>query len=133
MVSRAGRFFVLAIIVDMDTYKELGMRIGALVEEKQKAYGDSFGKAGPIMEILYPDGIRLDKLKDALVVVRIIDKLSRIATDKDALGESPFMDIAGYGLLGAGHALIGIGASTQDETHESNEQQPTDTPIRSYD
>ncbi len=112
-------------------YEDLGKTIGALVDEKQKAYGDSFGKAGPIMKILYPSGISVDKLKDALVVVRIIDKLSRIATDKDALGESPFMDIAGYGLLGAGHGLIGIGADARGETHESNEQQPTDTSIRS--
>jgi cell division protein FtsB len=26
--------------------------------------------------------------------------MMRIATDKDAFGESPFQDIAGYGLLG---------------------------------
>ncbi len=81
-------------------YEELGKRIGALVTEKQKAYGDSFGRAGPIMKILYPSGISPDKMDDVLVVVRILDKLSRIATDKDALGESPFADIVGYGLLG---------------------------------
>ena len=34
-------------------------------------------------------------------VVRVLDKLFRIATDRDALGESPWRDIAGYGLLGA--------------------------------
>ena len=82
------------------TYEDLGKTIGALVDEKKKAYGDSFGRAGPIMKILYPSGISVDKFDDALVVVRIIDKLSRIATDKDALGESPFTDIAGYALLG---------------------------------
>ncbi len=106
-------------------YESLGKCIGVLVSEKQKAYGDSFGKSGPIMKILYPEGISLDKLNDALVVVRIIDKLSRIATDKDALGESPFMDIAGYGILGARAAARG-------ETHESNEQQSKNTPIRTY-
>ncbi|MBW2598588.1 MAG: hypothetical protein JRC60_00445 [Deltaproteobacteria bacterium] len=36
-----------------------------------------------------------------MAVTRIIDKLFRIATDKDALGESPYHDIAGYGILGA--------------------------------
>ena len=80
-------------------YESLGSHIGASVLAKQKAYGDSFGRAGPIMRILYPDGISLDKMDDALVVVRIIDKLSRIATHRDAFGEDPFRDIAGYGLL----------------------------------
>jgi hypothetical protein len=35
-----------------------------------------------------------------LCVVRIFDKLKRIATNKDAFGESPYGDIIGYGLLG---------------------------------
>lgn len=81
------------------TYEELGREIGLLVTEKQAAYGDSFGKSGQVMRILYPDGISVDKMDDALVVVRIIDKLFRVATDRDALGESPFQDINGYSLL----------------------------------
>lgn len=80
-------------------YEELGSSIGKLVSEKQQAYGDSFGKAGKILAILYPEGIPLAKLDDALTVVRVVDKLFRIATDKDALGESPWRDICGYALL----------------------------------
>lgn len=83
------------------SYAELGRKIGALVEEKQAAYGDSFGKSGEVMRILYPDGIGVDQYDDALTVVRILDKLFRIATDRDAMGESPYRDIAGYGMLGA--------------------------------
>lgn len=85
-------------------YEKLALEIGKLVDEKQASYGDSFGKAGAVMKILYPDGIPVDKIDDALCIVRIIDKLFRVATDKDALGESPYRDIAGYGLLGAGKA-----------------------------
>lgn len=81
-------------------YEELGKIVGKLVDEKQKAYGDSFHHSGKVMEILYPDGIKPDQYQDALCVVRIIDKLFRIATMKDYGGESPFQDIAGYGLLG---------------------------------
>lgn len=81
------------------TYENLGRDIGKLVATKQEAYGDSFGKSGEVMRILYPDGITADKLDDALTVVRVLDKLFRIATDKDALGESPWRDIAGYSLL----------------------------------
>ena len=51
------------------------------------------------MEILYPNGISKDKYKDSLAMIRVIDKLFRIATDKDAFGESPWRDIVGYALL----------------------------------
>jgi hypothetical protein len=81
------------------TYQELGAEIGNLVSIKQKAYGNSFGKSGDVMRILYPEGVPADKLDDALTIVRVLDKLFRIATDRDALGESPWRDIAGYALL----------------------------------
>lgn len=85
-------------------YEAAGRALGALVDVKQAAYGDSFGRAGEILRILYPQGIRPEQYRDALAVTRIIDKLFRIATDRDALGESPFRDVAGYGLLGAAAA-----------------------------
>ena len=87
-------------------YALMGQKIGELVEEKQAAYGDSFGKAGNILRELYPDGIRPEQYDDALCIVRIVDKLFRIATDKDAFGESPYRDIAGYGILGAFRAEL---------------------------
>lgn len=83
----------------MSKYQELGQEIGALVDTKQKSYGDSFGKSGAVMRILYPNGISHDQLDDALTVVRVLDKLFRIATARDALGESPWRDLAGYSLL----------------------------------
>ena len=82
------------------SYEELGRDVGKLVEEKQKAYGDSFGRSGEVLKILYPNGVRPEQLDDMLFIARVVDKLFRIATDKDALGEDPFRDIAGYGLLG---------------------------------
>lgn len=85
----------------MSTYHQLGARIGALTDEKNTAYGSSFAKSGDFLLLLFPDGIAPDRMHDALLLVRIFDKQMRIATDKDAFGESPFADIAGYGLLGA--------------------------------
>lgn len=86
-------------------FKKVGSEIGDLVERKQVEYGDSAGRAGKILAILYPDGVRVDQYDDALLVVRILDKLSRIAQrradGKDLGGESPFADVAGYGVLGA--------------------------------
>lgn len=84
---------------DVNVYQRVAGAAAALVIEKQAAYGDSFGKSGEVMRILYPDGVPPEKLEDALTVVRVIDKLFRIATDRDALGESPWKDVLGYALL----------------------------------
>lgn len=80
-------------------YETVGQEIGDLVAEKQIAYGDSFGKSQQVMALLYPNGISVEQMADALTVVRIIDKLFRIANKKDAFNESPYRDIVGYGLL----------------------------------
>jgi hypothetical protein len=80
-------------------YEQRGADIGALVDRKNAAYGDSFRKSGDIVRALYPQGIKPEQYDYALVMVRIIDKLFRIATAKDAFGENPFQDIAGYALL----------------------------------
>ena len=96
-------------------YEELGASIGITVAEKQKAYGDSFGKAGGVLRILYPDGIRPEQYDDALAVTRIIDKLFRIATNGDAFGESPYRDIAGYGILGMAKGEHDGSSTTEDQ------------------
>jgi hypothetical protein len=85
----------------MGKYIELAKEIGKLCESKRESYGASFDRAGEIMRVLYPNGIRIEQYDDALVVVRAIDKLFRIATRKDAFGESPYADLCGYALLGA--------------------------------
>jgi hypothetical protein len=82
------------------TYEVIGTEIGKLVQEKNKAYGDSFGQACRILEVLYPEGIKPDQYRDALAVTRVIDKLFRLANKKDAFGESPWRDICGYAILG---------------------------------
>ncbi len=84
------------------SYEQLGISVGKLVDEKQAAYGNSFGKAGEFLKLLYPDCIKPEQYHNALALVRIFDKQMRIATDKDAFGENPYKDIVGYGLLGMG-------------------------------
>ena len=86
-------------LVPPSKWHPIAADIAATVAEKNAAYGDSVTRSAAIMQILYPDGIPVDAYKDALLVVRVLDKLSRIATDRDALGESPWRDIAGYALL----------------------------------
>jgi hypothetical protein len=81
-------------------FEQLADEIGKLVAEKNEAYGDAFAKAGEFLKLLYPKGLRADQYSDALALCRIFDKMMRIATRKSAFGESPYRDIAGYGLLG---------------------------------
>ena len=84
----------------MKDYENIGNQIGKLVQEKNEAYGDSFGQACKILEVLYPSGIEPSQYRDALAITRVIDKLFRLANKKDAFGESPWRDICGYAILG---------------------------------
>ena len=84
----------------MKSYEKTGKEIGELVQEKNEAYGDSFGQACKILEVLYPNGINPSQYRDALAITRVIDKLFRLANKKDAFGESPWRDICGYAILG---------------------------------
>jgi hypothetical protein len=88
----------------LSEFEILGLDVGTLVNEKQQQYGDSAGRSGQILFILYPDGVFPYQYDDMLLTARVLDKLSRIsqrkADGKDLGGESPWKDITGYGLLG---------------------------------
>ena len=78
---------------------KIAVDIATLLEQKNLAYGDAFAKTTQILELLYPNGIQKEQYKDVHVIVRMLDKISRIARDNDPMGESPYMDIAGYAIL----------------------------------
>ena len=82
-------------------YEKAGIVIGKLVAEKNESYGDSFILSGEILKILYPKGIQPEQYDDVLLIARIVDKLFRVVNAKHAFGESPYADIAGYGICGA--------------------------------
>ena len=80
---------------------EVGSEIRDLTVEKNMAYGDAVNKTAELLEILYPDGIGVELLPDALLLTRCFDKMVRIAQgDKSAFGEDPWRDIGGYALIG---------------------------------
>lgn len=89
----------------MTDLEALGAELGKLVKKKRAAYGNSHEKSGEVLAILYPEGVKPEQYGDMLTVARVIDKLFRVATDRDAMGESPWRDVAGYGLLGWGVTL----------------------------
>jgi hypothetical protein len=81
-------------------FEEIAAKIGKTVTEKNIAYGNSFSDCSKFLELLYPDGVSPEKYGDMLCLVRMFDKLKRIATKKDAFGESPYYDLGGYAVLG---------------------------------
>lgn len=92
------------INTDVTKFEELYKTVMPLVEltaAKNAAYGSSFDKTGDIMRILYPEGVKAEQMDDMLAIARVIDKLFRIATKKDAFGEDPWKDILGYAMLSA--------------------------------
>ncbi|AKO92026.1 hypothetical protein BEH_07885 [Priestia filamentosa] len=92
------------------TFEQMGQELGAFVDKKQAAYGDSVSKASKLMKVFleeYENGdgtytIPEELLDHILLQVRIIDKQNRIFSNPkgDLMDETPYADLAGYGLLG---------------------------------
>lgn len=68
-----------------------------LMLSKRKAYGNAFNDAPQILKHLYPNGIQPHQYDDLLTIVRILDKIYRIANGANT--EDPWQDIAGYAVL----------------------------------
>ena len=104
----------------VNKFSEIGFKVGELVNDKQLAYGDSFGRSGECLRQMFPNGIKPGQYDDLLTIARILDKLFRIANDPDAFDENPYQDIVGYGLLGMErHKKL---METRKRIKESNEQ-----------
>lgn len=84
----------------LSEFEIIAHEIGKLVTEKNEAYGSAYIKTAQFLLLLFPNGIHIHRYRDMLLMVRILDKLMRLATRPDAFGESPYRDISGYGILG---------------------------------
>lgn len=83
----------------LSRFESLGLEVGKLVTEKDAVYGNSFGTAPAILALLYPDGVRVEQYADLLTVVRMLDKLKRVATARADDPEDAWRDLAGYAIL----------------------------------
>lgn len=111
-------------------FQILANKIGTIVDNKNKAYGDSFSQAGTFLKLLFPDGIPPEKYGDMLTIVRIFDKLKRIATDKGAFDEDPFSDIVGYGLLGVHNNNLNREKELEKKSEEMKEKEEEEEEIK---
>jgi hypothetical protein len=84
----------------------IGLSAAALVDAKQQAYGDSVRKAAAAMRAIWPNGISPERYEEALIMVRDLDKDTRIAAgDQTKFEESPWLDKVGYAMLGLRAAM----------------------------
>ena len=79
-------------------YKEIGERIGSIVDVKNMQYGDSINCTADFLKLLFPNGIPVEAYKDLGIIVRIWDKIKRIASGNKG-SENAYNDIAGYAIL----------------------------------
>ena len=71
-----------------------------VVEEKNREYGSAFQKVSEILNILFPNGIPTNKYHDVAILIRVLDKIYRIASANDKnVKKDAWLDITGYGLL----------------------------------
>jgi len=82
-----------------EEFLDLTNELGHLLADKNRQYGDSYARMAHILPIFYPDGVPPDQLLDAVFILRIIDKLMRIASAQGDDKEDPVKDISGYGIL----------------------------------
>lgn len=81
-------------------FRKTAYELSSLLVDKDKKYGDAYTKVEQIMEIIYPNGIPIGHYKYALTLVRMLDKVCRVANkvNIDDDDEDPMRDIAGYAL-----------------------------------
>lgn len=82
----------------MKSLTDLTKELGELLEDKDKKYGSSTTVSGTMLRLLYPEGVPVNQYQNVTLLVRIFDKMKRIATG--ASDENSWQDIAGYGVQG---------------------------------
>lgn len=91
------------VIEPTSPYYAVALSVAELVTKKQLQYGNSVDKSAGILSILYPTGIPVEAFGDALLLIRMLDKMSRIAQQaitgrQDT--EDAWADLVGYSLIG---------------------------------
>lgn len=89
-----------------EKFTALGTSIGSILAAKNKSYGDSFAESVKVIEALFPSGIPKSAYPQLLTIIRMVDKLFRIATisqdPKYSFSEGEvdaWQDLAGYSIL----------------------------------
>jgi hypothetical protein len=78
----------------------LGMELGDLCDQKNKAYGDSAFVVSDVLKVLCPNGIPPEKYELITILSRCMDKWARLLrVGNNELGEDAARDLVGYSLI----------------------------------
>lgn len=79
---------------------EAGEKQTLLVAEKNSAYGSAFEQITKLLEQLFPNGIPVHKYGDVSILIRMLDKVCRIANEQENFNnEDAWDDIMGYAMI----------------------------------
>jgi hypothetical protein len=84
-------------------FVEAGEVISSMLGDKRDSYGDNLIVSGQFLKLLYPEGIPANAYPEVLVIIRLFDKLMRIANQHRSPElwteqETPWLDVAGYAI-----------------------------------
>jgi len=89
--------------VEKKEWEFLAACVVKTVKDKNKQYGSAFRKVSEILSVLYPYGILPEQYDDAALLIRVLDKICRIAnTNDEEVKKDAWLDICGYALLRLG-------------------------------
>lgn len=78
----------------------MGEELVLKVSKKNADYGSAFEQINKMLLILFPDGIPPSKFRDATILIRMLDKVCRIANNNPKFfPEDSWDDIGGYALV----------------------------------
>lgn len=80
-------------------FQDAAKMVANVLTEKNASYGDATTVTASIAKLLWSEGIPVSQLDEALVVIRMLDKLCRIAKGTKFANEDAWLDLAGYALL----------------------------------
>ncbi len=86
--------------VGENSVRSIAYDVAVIVEEKNREYGSAFKKVSHILSILFPNGIPQKKYHDVAILVRVLDKVCRIANANEVgVRKDAWLDICGYALI----------------------------------
>ena len=75
-----------------DKFKKITDDLAQILSIKDEAYGNAFDKTTQSLSLLYPNGIKVEQYKDLHVIIRMLDKISRIARGIPVGGDIEYAD-----------------------------------------
>lgn len=109
------------------SFRDIAVETAEILEIKNRAYGNSFNKTSEFLKLLFPDGVVDDQYCHLMYIIRVLDKIGRIANSSLLPPEEgiidAYKDINGYTTL----MLKMLYDSVEKQKAEAEEQEDETT------